>query len=310
MQNEQTRGSMVTDPAIQDVDIETIIQGFEQEGYVTDDALATTVFLLFKLQRPLLVEGHAGVGKTELAQVLADYLDTRLIRLQCYEGLDVHAAIYEWNYQRQLLAIKIQEGSDRSLEEKEAHIFGEPYLLARPLLQAITEQDAAPVLLIDEIDRADEEFEAFLLELLSAFQITIPEIGTIKARHIPHVILTSNRTRDLSDALKRRCLYHWVDYPDRDKELRIIQKRMPGIEAALADQVVRFIQSLRQLKLTKTPGISETLDWTAALLALGKHTLDPAIIARTIGCVLKSTEDIALLKAEGIERLLTQALAA
>lgn len=298
------------DPFIHDIDIETIIEGFEREGYVTDDALATTAFLLLKLRRPLLVEGHAGVGKTELAQVLAGFLGTRLIRLQCHEGLDVHSAIYEWNYQRQLLAIKIQESSDRSLEEKEAHIFGESYLLARPLLQAITEKDAAPVLLIDEIDRADEEFEAFLLELLSAFQITIPELGTIKARHLPYVILTSNRTRDLSDALKRRCLYYWVDYPDRDKELRIIEQRMPGIEAALADQVVRFIQSLRQLKLTKTPGVAETLDWTAALLALGKHTLDPATIERTIGCVLKSTEDIALLNAEGIEQLLTQALAA
>ena len=300
----------MADPVLQNIDLDTIIQGFEQEGYVTDDALATTAFLLLKLRRPLLVEGHTGVGKTELAQVLAGFLGARLIRLQCYEGLDVHSAIYEWNYQRQLLAIKIQEDSDRSLEEKEAHIFGESYLLARPLLQAITEKEAAPVLLIDEIDRADEEFEAFLLELLSAFQITIPELGTIKARHRPHVILTSNRTRDLSDALKRRCLYYWIDYPDRDKELRIIEQRMPGIEAALADQVVRFIQSLRQLKLTKTPGVAETLDWTAALLALGKHTLDAATIERTIGCVLKSTEDIALLKAEGIERLLTQALAA
>ena len=300
----------MADPVLQNIDLDTIIQGFEQEGYVTDDALATTAFLLLKLRRPLLVEGHTGVGKTELAQVLAGFLGARLIRLQCYEGLDVHSAIYEWNYQRQLLAIKIQEDSDRSLEEKEAHIFGESYLLARPLLQAITEKEAAPVLLIDEIDRADEEFEAFLLELLSAFQITIPELGTIKARHRPHVILTSNRTRDLSDALKRRCLYYWIDYPDRDKELRIIEQRMPGIEAALADQVVRFIQSLRQLKLTKTPGVAETLDWTAALLALGKHTLDAATIERTIGCVLKSSEDIALLKAEGIERLLTQALAA
>lgn len=287
-------------------DIAAIIAGFEQEGYVTDEELATVMFLLMNLRRPVLIEGDAGVGKTEVANVLASFLDTRLIRLQCYEGLDVNAAVYEWNYQKQLLAIKIQEGSEKTEAEKETHIFGESFLLARPLLQSITAEDASPVLLIDEIDRADEEFEAFLLELLSAFQITIPEMGTIKAKHIPYVILTSNRTRELSDALKRRCLYYWVDYPDGEKELRIVQKRLPGIEEDLAQQVVAFVQALRPLKLTKPPGVAETLDWALALLALSENRLSPSIIERTIGCVLKSTEDIALVKEEGIEGLLAQ----
>jgi len=285
-------------------DLETLAHGFEAQGYVTDDELATVMYLLLKLRRPVLIEGHAGVGKTEVAHALAAFLDAALIRLQCYEGLDVNAAVYEWNYQKQLLAIKIQEGSSRTDTEKEAHIFGEAFLLARPLLRAITAEDAAPVLLIDEIDRADEAFEAFLLELLSAFQITVPELGTIKARHIPYVILTSNRTRELSDALKRRCLYYWVDYPDADKELRIVQRRLPGVDAALAAQVVRFVQALRPLKLAKAPGVAETLDWVQALTALERHALDAATVERTLGCVLKSTEDIALVKAEGIDRLL------
>ena len=255
---------------LRQVGIQGIVDGYGRHGYVLGRGLATSLFLLLRLGRPLLVEGHAGVGKTELARTLARALPARLIRLQCYEGLDAQSAIYEWNYQRQLLAIKIQEAAERSVEEKEAHIFGESYLLARPLLQAITEPDAAPVLLIDEIDRADEEFEAFLLELLSEFQITIPELGTIRAKHVPHVILTSNRTRELSDALKRRCLYFWIDYPDREQELRIIESRMPGLESALADQVVRFVQSLRLMKLSKTPGVAETIDWAAALVALGE----------------------------------------
>lgn len=287
-------------------DVKTVIERFDEKGYVTDEALATAVYLLVSLGRPLLIEGNAGVGKTQLASVLAEVLDTRLIRLQCYEGLDVHSAIYEWNYQRQLLAIKLQEGVDRSLEEKEEHIFSKHYLLARPLLQAITAEDGPPVLLIDEIDRADEAFEAFLLELLSDFQITIPELGTIKARNVPHVILTSNRTRDLSDALKRRCLFHWIDYPDVEKEQRIVRKRLPEAETELAAQVVRFVQSLRRLKLTKAPGIAETLDWIAALMALGRTSLDRATIERTMGVVLKSTEDFATLEEEGIDNLLGQ----
>ena len=297
-------------PALAESEIDAIMDGFAREGYVLDASLATTLFLLLRLRRPLLVEGYAGVGKTELAHALSDFLGARLIRLQCYEGLDVHSTIYEWNYQRQLLAIKIQEGADRTLEEKEAHIFGEAYLLPRPLLKAITQKEAAPVLLIDEIDRADEVFEAFLLEILSAFQITIPEIGTIKAQHIPHVILTSNRTRELSDALKRRCLYAWVDYPDRERELRIVKRRMPGIEGALAGEVVRFVQGLRGLKLDKTPGVAETLDWATALLALGRDSLDAATIGLSIGCLLKSKDDLAHVTGRGIERLLSDALAA
>lgn len=285
--------------------IDELIQGFEQNGYVINEELAAIVFLLIKLQKPLLIEGHTGVGKTELAHQLATYLNTKLIRLQCYEGLDISSAIYEWNYQKQLLAIKIQENSEKSDAEKESHIFSEDFLLERPLLKSIRAKDKAPVLLIDEIDRSDEEFEAFLLELLSAFQITIPEFGTVKAQHLPYVILTSNRSRELGDALKRRCLYHWVDYPNLEKELQIVHKRLPQIESVLAQQTVAFVQSLRQLKLTKTPGIAETLDWVRGLHALGKVTLNEASIQQTIGCVLKTTEDIDLVKSEGLENMLS-----
>lgn len=288
----------------QEIDqVETIISGFDQRGYVIDEELATVVFLMLKLEKPLLMEGNPGVGKTEVANVMASFLDTDLIRLQCYEGLDVHAAVYEWNYQKQLLGIKIQETSEKTTAEKEQHIFGPDYLLKRPLLQSIT-AEKAPVLLIDEIDRADEEFEAFLLELLSAFQISIPEMGTIKAKHKPLVILTSNRTRELSDALKRRCLYHWVNYPNLAKELRIVQKRLPHIESTLAANVVHMVHNLRQHKLEKAPGIAETLDWAAALWALGCTNLDVPFIEKTLGCVLKSTNDINLVKAEGLDVLL------
>jgi MoxR-like ATPase len=274
-------------------DSHQLLQQLEQHGYVADPQLATALFLLLQLRRPLLIEGHAGVGKTEVAKVLASVLDTDLIRLQCYEGLDVSSAMYEWNYQKQLLAIKIQEAVNASVEEKEKHIFGEEFLLRRPLLRAITAQQGSPVLLIDEIDRADEEFEAFLLELLSDFQITIPEMQTIRATHIPHIILTSNRTRELSDALKRRCLYQWIDYPALEKELRIVLKKLPGIEQALAMQIVRFIQWTRQQKLSKPPGVAETLDWAAALLALGKSSLNQETVLETLGCILKSKEDMA-----------------
>ncbi len=291
-------------------DIDDIVDSFAEHGYVLDEDLATTLYLLLKLNRPLLLEGHAGVGKTELAKALSEAIPTQLIRLQCYEGLDVHSTIYEWNYQRQLLAIKIQESSDRSVEEKEAHVFGESYLLARPLLQAIQVKEAPCVLLIDEIDRADDVMEAFLLELLSDFQITIPEIGTITAKHVPHVILTSNRTRELSDALRRRCLYRWVDYPDTEREMRIVKSRLPGVNRELTHQVVRFVQSLRDLRLAKTPGVAETIDWTAALLALGRTHLDEAVVERTIGCILKSNEDIREVSSRGFRQLLTQALAA
>ena len=283
-----------------------IIAGFDRIGYIADEELATVLFLVLKLQKPLLLEGNPGVGKTEVANMLAAFLDTELIRLQCYEGLDVHSAVYEWNYQKQLLGIKIQENSSLSAEEKEKQIFGPDYLLERPLLQSITAEKRPPVLLIDEIDRADEEFEAFLLELLSAFQISIPEMGTVRAKHKPYVILTSNRTRELSDALKRRCLYHWVEYPDLEKEVSIVQKRLPGIEAALARRIVDLVQRLRRRKLSKAPGIAETLDWATALLALGYRSLTPEAVERTLGCVLKSTADITQLKGEGIGELLEE----
>ncbi len=291
------------------VDPQTITRGFEETGYVLGPELATVIFLLGRLGKPLLIEGHAGVGKTEAARALAAVLDTELIRLQCYEGLDANTAIYEWNYQKQLLAIKIQEGSGQSIQEKEKHIFGREFLLERPLLKSITAETASPVLLIDEVDRADEEFEAFLLELLSAFQISIPELGTIEARHKPYVVLTSNRTRELSDALKRRCLYHWIDYPDPDKELAIVRRKLPGTEADLAGQVVKFIQFIRQMKLAKTPGVAETLDWVSALLILGRKQLDAETVTQTLGCFLKTTEDMAHVNDEGLETLLSRALA-
>jgi MoxR-like ATPase len=286
-------------------DVDALIHSFEQLGYVTDRALATPVYLAMKLHKPLLIEGHAGLGKTEVAKVLAAMLGTRLIRLQCYEGLDVGAAVYEWNYQKQLLAIKIQEKTEQTVEEKEKHIFGKEFLLERPLLQSILAEEASPVLLIDEIDRADEAFEAFLLELLSDFQISVPEMGTLKAKHIPYVILTSNRTRELSDALKRRCFYHWIDYPDFEKELRIVRARLPGVEEALGRQVVRFVQAARQLDLTKPPGVTETLDCALAAMSLGKHELDSQTVEETLGCITKSMEDAAKLKSAGIEKLLS-----
>jgi MoxR-like ATPase len=286
-------------------DVDTLIQRFEQLGYVTDRALATAVYLVTKLQKPLLIEGHAGVGKTEVAKVLAAMLQTRLIRLQCYEGLDVNSAVYEWNYQKQLLAIKIEEKTEQTVEEKEKHIFGKEFLLERPLLQSILADDASPVLLIDEIDRADEAFEAFLLELLSDFQITVPEMGTIKAKYVPYVILTSNRTRELSDALKRRCFYHWIDYPSFEKEMKIVRARLPGIEEELGVQVVRFVHAVRQLDLTKPPGVTETLDCAQSAMSLGKHRLDVELVEETLGCVAKSQEDVAKLKAAGIEKMLS-----
>lgn len=286
------------------VDVKQLVDGFDQFKYILDEELATILFLLLKLEKPLLLEGNPGVGKTEIANVLAQLLDTELIRLQCYEGLDVHTAVYEWNYQKQLLSIKIQETAQKSEAEKEAHIFSNAFLMKRPLLKAIT-APKAPVLLIDEIDRADEEFEAFLLELLSAFQISIPEMGTIKAQQRPYVILTSNRTRELSDALKRRCLYHWVNYPDMEKEIRIVQKHLPNIEVELATRLVQVVQKLRTRKLDKSPGIAETLDWAEGLLALGYNDLSLEAIAKSLGCVLKSTDDIESVKAGNLETLLT-----
>ncbi len=278
-----------------------IIRELEKHNYVADEELATALFLLVKLQKPLLLEGPPGVGKTEAALVLSQLLDTELIRLQCYEGLDVNAAVYEWNYQKQLLSIKLQEGSDRSIEEKEKHIFNHDFLLKRPLLQSILAESKAPVLLLDELDRSDEEFEAYLLELLSAFQISIPEMGTLKATFKPYVVLTSNRTRELSDALKRRCLYHWIDYPDLAKEMAIVKKRLPGIEPKLLEQVVGFVQQFRLRKLSKTPGVSETIDWAESLMALGYREINSAGFDQTLGSILKSIEDIQQIKSEGIQ---------
>ncbi len=280
-----------------------IADQFDKLGYVVDEELSTILFLMLKLGKPLLLEGPPGVGKTEAATALADFLDTELLRLQCYEGLDVNSAVYEWNYQKQLLSIRIQENMDRSETEKESHIFGEDFLLKRPLLKAIT-ASKAPVLLIDEIDRADEEFEAFLLELLSAFQISIPEMGTVKAQHRPLVILTSNRTRELSDALKRRCLYHWVNYPEMEKEVRIVQKHLPDIQENLVRELVHIVHALRERKLDKSPGIAETIDWASGLLALGYRELNEESIAKSLGCVLKSADDINSIKMEGIASLL------
>ena len=260
------------------------------QGYITDDAVAMSVFLSLQLNKPLLVEGPAGVGKTEIAKVMANALETDLIRLQCYEGLDATHALYEWNYQRQLLHIKMSEHDSKSFDEKEKTIFSDSFLMKRPLLQAITHHKR-PVLLIDEIDRSDEEFESFLLEVLSDWQITIPETGTIKATHIPQVILTSNRTRELSEALRRRCLYLYIDYPGFEKEWLIVKNKVPGIDTKLAEQITRFMQQLRIMKLEKTPGVSETLDWAMALSSLHIGHLDKTIIEQTLGVVLKDWRD-------------------
>lgn len=281
-----------------------LIQLLDEKKYVADEELVTALFLLLKLNKPLLIEGPPGVGKTETAIVLANLLNTRLIRLQCYEGLDINAAVYEWNYQKQLLGIKLQENSGLSIEEKEHHIFSNDYLLKRPLLTSIMEEEQSPVLLVDELDRSDEEFEAFLLELLSAFQISIPELGTIKAKNKPFVILTSNRTRELSDALKRRCLYHWIDFPGLEKEMLIVKKRLPGIEEKLLKQVVSLVQQFRQQKLSKTPGVSETIDWAESLMTLGYREVNAKSFEQTLGTVLKSAEDISQVKTKGLETML------
>ena len=288
-------------------DINDVLHGFEQLRYISDAALATVVYLTIRLGKPLLLEGHAGLGKTEVAKTLAAFLGTRLIRLQCYEGLDVNSAVYEWNYQKQLLAIKIEEKSGESVAEKEKHIFGREFLMERPLLQAIQEMESSPVLLVDEVDRADEAFEAFLLELLSDFQISVPELGTIRAKHQPLVVLTSNRSRELSDALKRRCLYHWIEYPSREKEMKIVAARLPGIAKELERQVVSFVQSVRQLNLIKSPGVAETLDWAQALMALSRQSLDGTTVEETLGCLSKSMDDTAKIKAAGIEKMIAEA---
>jgi MoxR-like ATPase len=282
---------------------EEIAQALAACGYVADAELATAVSLMQMLKRPLLLEGEAGVGKTEVAKALACVHATELIRLQCYEGLDQSAALYEWNYQRQLLAIQAHHGADANVVE--AQIFSEKYLLERPLLASIR-RHTPPVLLIDEIDRADDEFEAFLLELLSDFQVSIPELGTITARAIPHVVLTSNGTRELSDALRRRCLYHYVDYPDIDREARIIMARIDGASASLSLQIARMVEGVRKEELRKVPGVAETLDWAAALVRLDVRDLHdvPETVYETMMCLLKTREDSARVSREVVGRLL------
>jgi MoxR-like ATPase len=280
-------------------------QDLARAGYVAEPSLVAALLLMQDLGRPLLLEGDAGVGKTEVAKVLATVRHTRLIRLQCYEGLDAHAAMYEWNYQRQLLAIKLLEHDERGIAQKEQDIFSERYLLKRPLLEAIG-CDQPPVLLIDEIDRADEAFEAYLLELLSDFQLSIPELGTVHAVSRPLVVITSNGTRELSDALRRRCLYQYIDYPDYDKELAIVRKKAPEAPAALAEQIVAFVQGVRRMELQKKPGIAETLDWTAALLRLGISVIDKDGAERimdTLSALIKTREDRAAFPREAVARL-------
>ena len=291
------------------LDTQALQQQLLAADYVADRPLAATLGLFCQLGRPLLLEGDAGVGKTEVARVLARVRETELIRLQCYEGLDISSAVYEWNYQHQLLAIKLLEAGDYDPGNAEQQIFSRRYLLQRPLLQAIT-QLRPPVLLIDEIDRADEEFEAFLLELLADFQVTVPELGTIEATSRPLVVLTSNGTRELSDALRRRCLYHYVEFPAFDKELQIVATRLPELGANLSRQVVEFVQALRQAQLRKTPGIAETLDWARALLGLGLDSLDRDLdaVMDSLVCLLKTREDALQLERAEVERLVARAV--
>src|SRR6266571_4798893 len=272
--------------------IDEVETRLRERRYIGDRGLATSIFLALKLEKPLFIEGEAGVGKTEAAKVMAEVLGARLIRLQCYEGIDLAHAVYEWNYPRQLLHIRLMgEGEDRKTAERE--IFSSDFLLRRPLLDAIDNDDPTPpVLLIDEIDRSDEEFEAFLLELLSDFQVSIPEIGTIKARQVPFVVITSNRTREVHDALKRRCLYHWIDYPDLDKEVEIVRARAPEAADGLAREVAALVQGLRGMDLYKVPGVAETLDWARSLAALGATQIDASLVSATMGAVLKYQEDL------------------
>jgi MoxR-like ATPase len=288
-------------------DIDAVQTAFVARGYVADRDLATAVFLSLALGRPLLLEGEAGVGKTEVARTLAGVLGSQLIRLQCYEGLDINTAVYEWDYPRQMLEIRLLEARGEARSAATRDIFSEEFLIRRPLLQALESRAAeAPVLLIDEVDRADEEFEAFLLEILSDFAITIPEIGTIRAERPPRVILTSNRTREVHDALKRRCLYHWIDYPTAPRELAIVRARLPQVPDALACEVVAFVQRLRTADLTKAPGIAETLDWAAALLALGAQHLEPLQVEQTLGVLLKYQEDLGAMRGGGARTMLDE----
>ena len=279
--------------------IEHVVDELASADYIADRALATVLFLAHRLEKPIFLEGEPGVGKTEVGIVMSRLFDTELIRLQCYEGLDSSTALYEWNYPKQLLHIRMEEEGKRAREQIEDIIYSPKFLIERPLLEAILKsEDKAPILLIDEIDRSDEEFEAFLLEVLSDFQITIPEIGTMKAKKKPMVVVTSNRTRDVHDALKRRCLYHWIEYPSFEKEYAIIMARLPGIESRFAEKVTRFMQEIRDVDLLKKPGVSETLDWARALMAMQREYLDEDVVVETLGCILKYQEDIKRFKEE------------
>ena len=287
--------------------IDAVQEGLRAQCYVADRQLATSIFLSLRLEKPLFLEGEAGVGKTEVAKVLSTMLNRRMIRLQCYEGLDVSSAVYEWNYTRQMLYIRMVEASGEFDQKSTVHdIFGPDFLIKRPLLQAIDgNSEKAPVLLIDELDRADQEFEAFLLEILSDFQITIPEIGTVKAQEIPIVLVTSNRTREIHDALKRRCLYHWIDYPSFEKEQQIILAKIPEAPQHLTAEVVSFVQELRHEDLYKRPGVAETLDWVSALAALDEQTLSQEVIEQTLGALLKYQDDIELVRGPVTQRILS-----
>jgi MoxR-like ATPase len=287
--------------------VRALLLALEAEGYVADAAVATAVHLARTLDKPLLVEGDAGVGKTELAKVMARIEDAELIRLQCYEGLDAQTALYEWDYPRQMLRLRMADGRGESTETLEARIFSRDYLLERPLLRALTHTGRPPVLLIDEIDRADDGFEAFLLELLSDFQVTIPELGTIRAEAPPRVVLTSNRTRELGDALRRRCRYLYIEHPDLEKELRIIRNRAPEASPRLAHEVGSFLQALRARPLVKPPGVAETLDWTRALVSLGHDALGPELVSQTLGCLLKDKSDLETVTPSEVAALLERA---
>jgi MoxR-like ATPase len=267
-------------------------EALERHGYIAEPSIATAVFLAREMRKPLLIEGDAGVGKTEIAKVLARLLDTELIRLQCYEGLDVQTALYEWDYPRQMLRVRMGEQEGQSPAEIEHVIYSRSYLLERPLLRAITRREGPPVLLIDEVDRADDGFEAFLLEVLSDFQITIPELGTLRAEHVPYVVLTSNRSREIGDALRRRCLYLYIEHPSLEKEVRIIRARVPEASEKLSEQIGRFLQALRGRRLLKAPGVAETIDWAQALVRLHRESLDVETVEQTLGCVLKDHNDV------------------
>ena len=290
--------------------VNTVQQTLQQQDYIAERGLATAIYLALRLGRPLFLEGEAGVGKTEIARVLAAALDSELVRLQCYEGLDAGSALYEWNYAAQMLHLRLLEAGGASREEMQAGIFSRDFLQTRPLLRAVEGgmDGRRPVLLIDEIDRADEEFEAFLLELLSDFQVTIPELGTIRAETPPVVVVTSNRTREVHDALKRRCLYYWIDYPSFEKELRIVRTKAPDVELLLARQITAFIQEMRELELFKSPGVAETLDWTAALVALDQRALSLQTVAETLGVILKYQDDIDLLSGDALQALHERAI--